>query len=111
MNARRAFPTRTGDLRPAAPSTATARELAKTLRARSLPRPPDAASRVAAPKGTKFCCLQRIEKAENVKIFSAAEERAGAISQTAEALRSSRYFHPPRSGASFDREAGDRDLT
>jgi hypothetical protein len=59
----------------------------------------------------KFSCLQRIEKAQNVKIFAAAEDGLGAISQTAEALRSSPYLHPPRSGASFDREAGDRDLT
>jgi hypothetical protein len=34
----------------------------------------------------KFSCLQRIEKARNVKIFSAAEDGLGAISQTAEAL-------------------------
>ncbi len=67
----------------------------------------------AAPKNgmRKFSCLQRIEKAQNVKIFSAEEDGLGAISQTAEALRSSPYLHPPRSGASFDREAGDRDLT
>jgi hypothetical protein len=58
----------------------------------------------------KLSCLQRIEKAQNVKIFSAAEDGLGAISQTAEALRSWAYLHPPGSGASFDREAGDRDL-
>jgi hypothetical protein len=38
----------------------------------------------------KFSCLQRIEKARNVKIFSAAEYGLGAIRQTAEALRSRR---------------------
>ena len=59
----------------------------------------------------KFSCLQRIEKAQNVKIFSAEEVGLGATSQTAEALRSSLCLHPPRSGASFDREAGNRDLT
>jgi hypothetical protein len=59
----------------------------------------------------KFSCLQRIEKAQNVKIFSAAEDGLGAIRRTAEALRSSPYLHPPWSGASVDREAGDRDLT
>jgi len=35
----------------------------------------------------KFSCLQPIEKAQNGKIFSAAEDGLGAISQTAEALR------------------------
>jgi hypothetical protein len=77
VNARRAFPTRTGDLRPAAPSTETARGLAKTV-AREVQaprRPPHAASQVAAPKGdAKFSCLQRIEKAQNVEIFSTAED-------------------------------------
>jgi hypothetical protein len=34
----------------------------------------------------KFSCLQRIEKARNAKIYSAAEDGLGAISQTAEAL-------------------------
>ena len=34
----------------------------------------------------KFSCLQRIEKAQNAKIYSAAEDGLGAISQTAEAL-------------------------
>jgi hypothetical protein len=38
----------------------------------------------------KFSCLQRIEKARNVKIFAAAEYGLGAIRQTAEALRSRR---------------------
>jgi hypothetical protein len=42
----------------------------------------------------KYSCLQRIEKAQNVKIFSAAEDGLGAISQTAKALGSSPYLHP-----------------
>ena len=81
VNARRAFSTRTGDLRRAAPSTATARTRENgcargPCRAR---RPPHAVSRVAAPKGdAKFSCLQRIEKAQNVEILSTAEDGLGA---------------------------------
>jgi len=81
VNARRAFPTRTGDLRPAAPSTATARGLAKTV-ARAVPAAP--AARGIAGRGSeadaKFSCLQRIEKAQNVEIFSMAEDGLGATS-------------------------------
>ena len=82
VNARRAFPTRTGDLWPAAPSTATARELAKTA-AREVPATP--ADRRTRRRGSrlrkgdaKFSCLQRIEKAQNVEIFSTAEDGLGA---------------------------------
>jgi len=91
VNARRAFPTSTGDLRPAAPSTATAPKLAKTV-AREVPcRAPHAASRVAAPKAdAKFSCLQRIEKAQNVEIFSTAEDGLGATSPRARRLSARR---------------------
>jgi hypothetical protein len=82
VNARRALPTRTGDLRLAAPSTATARELAKTV-AREVPATP--ADRRTRHRGSrhrkgdaKFSCLQRIEKAQNVEIFSMAEDGLGA---------------------------------
>jgi hypothetical protein len=71
VNARRAFPTRTGDLRPAAPLTATAHELAKTAAREVLAAPADhrtwrRGSRLR--KGdAKFSCLQRIEKAQTWK--------------------------------------------
>jgi hypothetical protein len=73
---------RTGDLRLAAPATATARELAKTA-AREVPAAP--ADRRTQHRGArlrkrdgKFSCLQRIEKAQNVEIFSATEDGVGA---------------------------------
>src|SRR5271156_6088737 len=79
VNARRAFRMRTGDLRLA---TATARELAKTA-AREVPAAP--ADRRTQHRGArlrkrdgKFSCLQRIEKAQNVEIFSATEDGVGA---------------------------------
>jgi hypothetical protein len=138
VNARRAFPTSTGDLRPAAPSTATAPKLAQTV-AREVPAAPrtrhrgsrlrkrtrdflacnalkrrktwkfsqrprtgwelPAHGRGGSPlaavfacagaiaidtrgalKGRqgKFSCLQRIEKARNVKMFAATEDALGA---------------------------------
>ena len=82
VNARRAFPTRTGDLRRAAPSTATARELAKTAAREVLAAPADRRTRHRGSRlqkgDAKFSCLQRIEKAQNVEIFSTAEDGLGA---------------------------------
>jgi hypothetical protein len=75
---------RTSYLRQAAPSpsTATTRELAKTA-AREVPAAP--ADRRTRRRGSrlrkadaKFSCLQRIEKAQNVEIFSTAEDGLGA---------------------------------
>src|SRR5271156_5375105 len=82
VSARRAFRMRAGDLRLAAPATAPARELAKTA-AREVPAAP--ADRRTQHRGArlrkrdgKFSCLQRIEKAQNVEIFSATEDGVGA---------------------------------
>jgi hypothetical protein len=81
VNALRAFPVRTGYLRQAAPSpsTATARGLAKTV-AREVPAAP-AARGIAgrgSERGREISCLQRIEKAQNVEIFTTAEDGLGA---------------------------------
>ena len=99
VNARRAFPTRTGDLRPAAPLTATAHELAKTA-AREVPAAP--ADRrtwrrgVAAPKrGREISCLQRIEKAQTWKFSRWPRTGWEQPNEGAEALRSPQDLHAP----------------
>jgi hypothetical protein len=87
------------------PSSATAGELVKTAAPRA-----STAGRSNAPRGrrkgdAKFSCLQRIEKAQKVEIFSAAEDGLGATNQVGGAplvavfaSTAGRRCLPPRSG-------------
>jgi hypothetical protein len=59
----------------------------------------------------KFSCLQSIEKAQNAKIYSGGRGRAGSNQPDGGGSLIVAVFASARSGASFDREAGDRDLT
>jgi hypothetical protein len=99
VNARRAFPARIGDLRPAAPSIATARELAKTA-AREVPAAPaDRRTRRRGSrlrKGTRnFPACNALKRRKTWKFSRRPRTGWEQPNEGAEALRSPRDLHAP----------------